>query len=148
MREKIKIFFFFGNRERGKKNQRVTSKVLRALFLIWLPLLQICRFLFTNEKYFDWILAGKFSKCYRRLPNINVTTLITHFHYRPEQRGTEKPSRFLRVNQFCSDESVGRIGVPDNHSRAKNSYIWLSPVMYYLLTLSQKSEIRDNTIMF
>lgn len=73
MREKIKIFFFFFEIGKEKKNQRVTSKVPRAVFLIRLPLLQICRFLFTNEKYFDWILAGKSSKCYRRLPNINVT---------------------------------------------------------------------------
>lgn len=57
--EKIKIFFFFWNRERGKKYIKVTSKVPGALFLILLPLLQICRFPFTNEKHFDWILAGK-----------------------------------------------------------------------------------------
>lgn len=53
------FFFFFWNRGRQKKNQRVTSKVPRALFLIWLPLLQICRFPFTNENLFDWILVGK-----------------------------------------------------------------------------------------
>lgn len=58
--KKIRFFFLNGEeRERKKKNQRVTSKVPRALFLISLPLLQICRFPFTNENLFDWILVGK-----------------------------------------------------------------------------------------
>lgn len=56
MGEKIKIFFFEIGKE-GKKISKSNFKSPGALFLILLPLLQICRFPFTNEKHFDWILA-------------------------------------------------------------------------------------------